>query len=113
MLRLSNIQRLNRSFRECKQYWVANTGGTWSWAGPNGYSSDLNAITILNIQPNQFGTYTATYTSNCMTTNMAQRLIFNLSVNNNSSFILVPQAIINNHYSAPDGGQDYILIGYQ
>jgi predicted alpha-1,6-mannanase (GH76 family) len=44
-----------------------NTGGTWSWTGPNGYTSTAREITISNIQTNQFGTYTARYTNACGT----------------------------------------------
>ena len=39
--------------------------GTWSWSGPNGYSSAAREITISNIQLNQSGVYTATYTNAC------------------------------------------------
>ncbi|TDW48130.1 putative secreted protein (Por secretion system target) [Flavobacterium sp. 270] len=41
------------------------TGGTWSWTGPNGYTSTNREITLNNIQGNQFGTYTAKYTNAC------------------------------------------------
>lgn len=41
------------------------TNGSWSWTGPNGYSSNSRQITISNIQQAQFGTYTATYTNSC------------------------------------------------
>ena len=37
--------------------------GTWSWAGPNGFTSTLREIAITNIQANQGGNYVATYTN--------------------------------------------------
>jgi hypothetical protein len=39
------------------------SGGSWRWAGPNGYSSTSRQITISNIQTSQGGGYTATYTN--------------------------------------------------
>ena len=36
------------------------TGVTYSWAGPNGYTGNQNAIAISNAQLNQAGTYTLT-----------------------------------------------------
>jgi len=36
------------------------TGVTYSWAGPNGYTGNQNAIAIANAQLNQAGTYTLT-----------------------------------------------------
>lgn len=39
--------------------------GSWSWTGPNGYSSNSREITISNLQQSQYGTYTATYTNGC------------------------------------------------
>ncbi|MFN8415374.1 MAG: sugar-binding protein [Cytophagaceae bacterium] len=47
-----------------------NVATGWSWTGPNGYSSTSREITLANLQANQAGTYTATYTnaSNCVTT---------------------------------------------
>ena len=40
-------------------------GGTWSWNGPNGFSSTSREITLANLQLNQAGNYTATYTNSC------------------------------------------------
>jgi hypothetical protein len=37
--------------------------GTWKWTGPNGFSSTSRSITRNNIQTNQGGSYTATYTN--------------------------------------------------
>jgi hypothetical protein len=37
--------------------------GTWSWSGPNGFSSASRQITRNNIQSNQGGGYTASYTN--------------------------------------------------
>ncbi|HYC86873.1 MAG TPA: alpha-amylase family glycosyl hydrolase [Chryseosolibacter sp.] len=39
------------------------TGGSWSWTGPNGYSASTREITLSNVQTNQSGNYTATYTN--------------------------------------------------
>lgn len=36
-------------------------GGTWSWTGPNGFTSDSREITLNNIITKQAGKYTATY----------------------------------------------------
>jgi hypothetical protein len=38
-----------------------SSGGSWSWTGPNGFSSTAREITITNIQSNQAGNYVATY----------------------------------------------------
>lgn len=37
--------------------------GTWSWTGPNGFTSNTSQVSISDIQLNQGGTYTAMYTS--------------------------------------------------
>jgi hypothetical protein len=39
------------------------SGGSWRWAGPNSFSSTSRQITISNIQTNQGGGYSATYTN--------------------------------------------------
>jgi alpha-galactosidase len=39
------------------------SGGSWSWSGPNGFSSTAREATISNIQANQAGNYVATYTN--------------------------------------------------
>jgi glycosidase/regulation of enolase protein 1 (concanavalin A-like superfamily) len=39
------------------------TGGTWSWSGPNGFTSTAREIIFTNVQVNQSGTYTATHTN--------------------------------------------------
>lgn len=41
------------------------TSGTWSWTGPNNYTSTDREATVNNIQANQAGTYVATYTNTC------------------------------------------------
>ena len=41
------------------------TGGAWQWSGPNGYSANIREASINNIQSNQSGNYTATYTNDC------------------------------------------------
>ena len=40
------------------------TGATYSWTGPNSYTSNLQNPVLTNIQPGQGGTYTLTITSN-------------------------------------------------
>lgn len=42
-----------------------SSGGSWSWSGPNGFSSSSREVTISNIQSSQAGTYTATYKNSC------------------------------------------------
>ncbi len=37
--------------------------GTWSWTGPNGFSSSSNKITLNDIQTSSAGTYTGTLTN--------------------------------------------------
>lgn len=39
-------------------------GGTWSWGGPNNFSAATREVFLPNIQANQAGNYTATYTNN-------------------------------------------------
>ncbi|MBL7883007.1 MAG: gliding motility-associated C-terminal domain-containing protein, partial [Bacteroidia bacterium] len=48
----------------------ANGGGTYSWAGPNSYSSNAQNPTLNNVQVNSSGTYTVTVTNaaNCTDT---------------------------------------------
>ncbi|RZS99471.1 T9SS type A sorting domain-containing protein [Aquimarina brevivitae] len=43
----------------------AETEGNWSWTGPNGFTSNQSEITFNNIQLEQAGSYTASYTNNC------------------------------------------------
>lgn len=54
------------------------TGGSWSWTGPNGYTSSVREITFSNVQVNQSGSYTVTHTnaSGCTSTQT-----FTLTVN--------------------------------
>lgn len=37
------------------------SGGTWSWTGPNGYTSGVREISFTNLQVNQSGNYIATH----------------------------------------------------
>jgi xyloglucan-specific exo-beta-1,4-glucanase len=39
------------------------TGGSWTWSGPNSFSSTAREITISNVQSAQTGNYIATYTN--------------------------------------------------
>ncbi|WP_281297601.1 Ig-like domain-containing protein [Flavobacterium limnophilum] len=47
---------------------VTTTGATYSWVGPNGFTSNLQSPTIPNVQPINAGTYTLTiaYVSGCI-----------------------------------------------
>ncbi len=54
------------------------TGGSWSWSGPNGYASTSREVTFNNVQENQSGTYTATYTN---TSGCPDTQAFTLTVN--------------------------------
>jgi polygalacturonase len=56
------------------------TAGTWSWSGPNGYTSNTREITISNLQANQFGTYTATYINSCGGQNSRSFTIANANI---------------------------------
>jgi hypothetical protein len=51
--------------------------GTWSWTGPNNYTSKSRQITFTNATVNQTGTYTATYTDK---NNNSASKIFTLSI---------------------------------
>ncbi len=46
------------------------TGGSWTWSGPNGYTSSVREITLTNVQTNQSGNYVTTHTnaSGCTST---------------------------------------------
>ena len=39
------------------------TGGTWSWSGPEGFTSSSREVTISDIQPARAGIYKVTYTN--------------------------------------------------
>ncbi len=41
----------------------ANQDGTWSWNGPNGFTSTEREITLSNLTTNQSGDYTVTFTT--------------------------------------------------
>lgn len=40
-------------------------GGTWSWTGPNGFTSSAKDINLTDIQKSDSGAYYATYTNAC------------------------------------------------
>jgi hypothetical protein len=83
--------------------------GTWSWTGPNGFSSSSRSISRNNIQSNQGGTYRATYSYNgCSST-----LDFNITVNGGGgTFSKTIEAESYNHSSGvikencSEGGQN-------
>ena len=43
----------------------ALTNGIWSWSGPKKFSESTRIVTLNNIQRDQFGSYTATFTNDC------------------------------------------------
>jgi hypothetical protein len=49
---------------------ATTTGGTWSWAGPNNFTSTSRELSLNNIQINQAGNYVVSYTnaSGCQST---------------------------------------------
>jgi hypothetical protein len=62
-----------------------NTGGSWIWTGPNGFSATTREITISNPQATHAGTYVAKHTNNngCESTQN-----FSLSVSSGTGSIL-------------------------
>ncbi len=52
-------------------------GGSWSWTGPESFSSDMRIIDLENIQSADAGIYQATYTNDCGQQSIAE---FNLNV---------------------------------
>lgn len=54
------------------------TGGTWSWSGPNGYSSSVREISFSNVQTTQSGSYVATHINSA---GCASTQTFTLTVN--------------------------------
>ena len=67
--------------------------GTWKWTGPNGFTSTAREITLSNIQSNQGGTYTATYTSPAGCTSSQN---FVVSLDNCAATAIVSYLNINN-----------------
>ncbi|GAA3509842.1 hypothetical protein GCM10022393_23460 [Aquimarina addita] len=59
-----------------------NSGGSWSWTGPNGFTESSREVSLTNIQSNQSGNYTATYTNTCGTKSTQ---IFTLTVNTDTT----------------------------
>ncbi len=56
------------------------SGGQWNWTGPAGFAASGSDVLLTNIQTNQAGTYSATFTNDCGTpTNQ----YFYLTVNEN------------------------------
>ena len=50
---------------------------SWSWTGPNNYSSTQSSNTILNIQPNQAGLYTVTGSNACGSSSAQVNIVVN------------------------------------
>jgi beta-glucanase (GH16 family) len=71
--------------------------GTWSWIGPNGYSAATREIKLSNIQTNQAGTYTASYTNDC---GARTYQTFSVTVNGISIGTPIPGIIQAEDYSA-------------
>lgn len=57
-----------------------NDEGTWSWTGPDDFSSSAREVTIENFGANQNGNYIVTFTNSCGT---LSRLSFSLSLLDN------------------------------
>ncbi len=70
------------------------TGSTYSWSGPNGFSSTLQNIALTNLQAVNSGTYTITtnfpFTSGCATAGSLTNT-FRLSIGNTAANILANQ----------------------
>jgi hypothetical protein len=62
--------------------------GSWSWTGPNGFTSSSRVVTRNNIQSNQGGTYTAKYSNNGCTSTLS----FTINVGGGSGFKLKVEA---------------------
>lgn len=65
------------------------TGGSWSWTGPNGFTSLNREFALTNVQTSQGGNYVASYTntSGCTSTHT-----FSLTVNPSPSNLPAPWA---------------------
>jgi len=59
------------------------TGGTWSWTGPNNFTSSSREVTLSTIQISQGGTYVLRYTNS----NGCQSALQNFTINVNASVI--------------------------
>ncbi len=57
-------------------------GGSWSWSGPNNYSSTSRELEFTNITTSNAGNYIATYTN---TSGCSSTTTFSLTVNSSSS----------------------------
>ncbi len=56
------------------------SGGTWSWTGPNNFTSSSREVTLSNIQVSQGGTYTLRYTNSNGCQSALQNFTINVSV---------------------------------
>jgi fibronectin type 3 domain-containing protein len=54
------------------------SGGSWSWSGPNGFSSAIREVTLSNVTVANSGAYVATYTNDC---GAQSQQTFNITVN--------------------------------
>ena len=70
-----------------------NEGGTWSWTGPNGFTSNNRQITINGVNMDQAGTYTATITT---TDGRIGRAYIQVSVLNFAKSVIIPYMNGNN-----------------
>lgn len=77
------------------------TGGTWSWSGPNGYSSTSREITLANVSVADGGTYVATFTNDG---GAQSQQSFNITVNAATPDIYVANIAMS---SAQAGGSRY------
>jgi hypothetical protein len=100
-----------------------NTGGSWSWTGPNAFTAITNSITLNNIQATQLGTYTATYSNDCggknsqdfnvcgpvaitsyITVNGLRSKLTTVTVNSGDKIILDPEPLTGGSWSWSGGG---------
>ena len=94
--------------------WPNNTPeDRWSWSGPNSYTYAGRQPEFTNIQSNQAGTYTATYTNACgATTNHAFTINVNATTNPGTTVAKKVAYVTSNKVMA-EGASDPILAMLQ
>jgi hypothetical protein len=75
-----------------------NTGGSWSWTGPNGYTASTREITIANVQSNLAGTYIARHTNACGAQTTQN---FTVTLTSNTATNIAPLATRSTSYVSP------------
>ncbi|MBK7886893.1 MAG: hypothetical protein IPJ86_06175 [Bacteroidetes bacterium] len=69
---------------------------SWSWTGPNGFTSNSQNPSVNNIQANQAGTYTVTATNSCGSTSSSVNVTVNSQPTNGSATASSNPACIGN-----------------